>query len=103
MHFALSADGRLLATTYPTLAVVDLETGKRVEIHTDLGVTAAIWHIAFSPDGHQVAMSHFDGTVSLVDCASGQTLRTMRAPRPIVLLLFRRMAGRWPGASELGW
>ena len=90
---ALSADGGRLAMAWPEFGVVDLEPRKQMEIYRESGIDGDIWHVAFSPNGQRLAVSRFNGNVSLVDSATGQMLHSMRDPVP---RQFFCLFARWP-------
>jgi WD40 repeat protein/tRNA A-37 threonylcarbamoyl transferase component Bud32 len=50
----------------------------------------AIWSAAFSPDGKHVAAGYFDGTLRLLDTASGKTIAESRS--------YRKLGGRLQAA-----
>jgi WD40 repeat protein len=74
---ALSADGRLVASSSDdqTIRVWELATGRRVATLT--GHTRAVWGVALSEDGRRLASASFDGTVRFWDVAAGELLTTM--------------------------
>jgi eukaryotic-like serine/threonine-protein kinase len=73
---AISADCRKLAINVPVLQIIDMDTGARVEGESGAGICPS----AFSPDGKTLAVSRSDGFASLIGCATGKVLHTMRLP-----------------------
>ena len=76
---SFSPDGKTIASggghLDPSVYIWDAATG--TEIHNLMGHGAAIWGIAFSPDGKLLASASHDGTIRLWDTAAGQQLQTL--------------------------
>jgi len=60
------------------LTVFDPATGR--ELLTIRGLSAAVFSLAFSPDGHRLVAGLADGSIVLYDAADGQELLTLRTP-----------------------
>jgi WD40 repeat protein len=92
--FALSPDGRLLAFQLlfeGSISLWDIQSGHEMRAlgrplgpclgcqDTVPGSEAAVSAVAFSPDGRQLISGHVDGTLTLLDVATGQEIRTLSA------------------------
>ncbi|MDD9867044.1 MAG: hypothetical protein OXS32_11905, partial [Verrucomicrobiales bacterium] len=78
----ISPDNKTLAVAGGTpglngvATLFDLETGKKLRDLT--GHRDALYGIAFSPDGNQLATAGYDRIIQLWDPASGERLRTLK-------------------------
>jgi len=87
----LSRDGKILAaihrfppTDQTSIAVWDVERGKLLHEFKEppLGRVAPHGLIALTPDGKQLILPHADGSLHLVDVASGKEIRAFEMPPP---------------------
>ena len=75
---ALSPDGKLIATAYPSAALWDASTGKQIGKplpHSEQEIA----EIAFSPDSRQLATVTLGGTVRVWDTASQELVAKLRS------------------------
>jgi eukaryotic-like serine/threonine-protein kinase len=108
-HFALSPDGRRLATSVPrsNVTVWDLDSGEKLQ-----AMPAISWHpfrLAFSRDGRTLVGAYSDpllegiGTISVWDWAKGQEKHELRGNQAVVYgLAFSPDDGRLASASADG-
>lgn len=68
---AISPDGSLLAYAGPDYSVVLRDLRTREIRHTFSRFRWHVYALAFAPDGRSLAVSSWDGTVAVWDCASG--------------------------------
>ncbi|HYF00968.1 MAG TPA: WD40 repeat domain-containing protein [Planctomycetota bacterium] len=95
-RLALSADGRLLATAGPRIALWEAHSGRWLR-EADAGRRGAC-SVAASPDGQEIACgADDDGSVRIMDAGSLKLLRTLPAP---VDAAFRR---GFDAATELAY
>ena len=73
---AFSSDGRRLATASRD-RTVKLYVAGVAELSTLVEEQAALWCVAFSPDDSVLAVGSEDGSVKLIDSASGRELHTL--------------------------
>src|SRR5262249_47025133 len=72
----ISPDGRVLASSGRAVQLWDLRTGRK---YTTLRPATPVSSIAFSPDGHLVAAGGIDGSVSVLESATGTLQRSWKA------------------------
>jgi WD40 repeat protein len=95
---ALSADGRLVATSTLGLFLLgelklwDAATGK--ELHRLPGHLGPASSLAFSPDGARLTTAGLDGTITQWDAASGKSVRTWRGHRGPILAMVHSSDGK---------
>lgn len=78
-HFALSADGRLLAGAVRDARLVKIwDLSGRLLSSLDL--PRATWSVAFSPDGRQLAADSDGGPLLVWDTRTGERLASLSAP-----------------------
>ncbi|MBK27618.1 MAG: hypothetical protein CMO77_02170 [Verrucomicrobiales bacterium] len=79
---AISSDNKTLAVAGGTpglkgvATLFNLETGKK--LHDLIGHRDALYGIAFSPDGNQLATAGYDRIIQLWNSTSGEQLRTLK-------------------------
>ena len=74
-HVALSPDGKLVAIQKGLSVVIrDVDSGRETRA---LG-NSAFCSFAFSPDWRWLALGTYDGTIEVIDVASGNALHTLR-------------------------
>jgi WD40 repeat protein len=88
----LSRDGKILAAIHRTpaairqtsIAVWDVESGKLLHEFKEPSLAQVAPHglIALTPDGKQLVLPHADGSLHLVDVASGKEVRAFEMPPP---------------------
>jgi WD40 repeat protein len=77
LDVAFSPDGRWLASAGDTVVRVWKVTGGREPVNLE-GHAAAVWCVAFSPDGERLASASNDGTVRVWEVARGRTIHILR-------------------------
>jgi WD40 repeat protein len=78
--FALSADGKLLATTnFTRVRILDARTGK--ELHVIDDPNGNVTCVAFSPDSKLLAATSGADDVQLIDVATGKEQKRVKAPQ----------------------
>lgn len=78
-HFALSADGRLLAGAVRDERLVKIWDLSGRLLHS-LDLPRATWSVAFSPDGRQLAADSDGGPLLVWDTRTGERLTSLSAP-----------------------
>jgi WD40 repeat protein len=100
LAIAFAPDGGRLIALRRDSVVVDLETGETIAGIANPGpgeISAAAW----SPDGRTLAIGESDGSVLLLDAATGKPLATWRGHRgPVLCLAFSPRGRRVISGSE---
>ncbi len=77
---SFSPDGsKLITFVRNKTRLIELATGKEV-----FSQEGSILRGGSSPDGSQIAIGMFDGTIKLIDCSSGKELQVLRGHKSIV-------------------
>jgi WD40 repeat protein/serine/threonine protein kinase len=78
VSLAFSPDGRRVACVnrwVPAIHLLDATTGREART-LEARVGNGCWGVAFGPDGSRIATANTDGTVTLWDAGTGNTIRT---------------------------
>jgi RNA polymerase sigma factor (sigma-70 family) len=104
-----SPDGKMLATVksdtedqvlVQAIEIWDAATGTKLRTLTPPG-KRGLFGLVFAPASTALAFAAADGTVSVVDAATGQPIRAWQSTRGVTVLLFSRDGGKLYGRSSL--